>query len=84
MNDSAKETKDLDLLERMKKIPGGLVIIPLVLAVLIATFFPQAYQIGGYVTALFYDGNSAMMGFFLIVCGSTSSRLVCRSIRALP
>ena len=70
MNDSAKETKDLDLLERMKKIPGGLVIIPLVLAVLIATFFPQAYQIGGYVTALFYDGNSAMMGFFLIVCGS--------------
>ena len=70
MNDSTKETKDLDLLERMKKIPGGLVIIPLVLAVLIATFFPQAYQIGGYVTALFYDGNSAMMGFFLIVCGS--------------
>lgn len=70
MNDLAKETKDLDLLERMKKIPGGLVIIPLVLAVLIATFFPQAYQIGGYVTALFYDGNSAMMGFFLIVCGS--------------
>lgn len=70
MNDSAKENKDLDLLERMKKIPGGLVIIPLVLAVLIATFFPQAYQIGGYVTALFYDGNSAMMGFFLIVCGS--------------
>lgn len=70
MNDSAKETKDLDLLERMKKIPGGLVIIPLVLAVLIATFFPRAYQIGGYVTALFYDGNSAMMGFFLIVCGS--------------
>ena len=40
------------------------------LAVLIATFFPQAYQIGGYVTALFYDGNSCMMGFFLIVCGS--------------
>ena len=37
---------------------------------MIATFFPQAYQIGGYVTALFYDGNSAMMGFFLIVCGS--------------
>ena len=27
MNDSAKETKDLDLLERMKKIPGGLVIV---------------------------------------------------------
>lgn len=67
----AKKTKDLDLLNKMKKLPGGLVIIPLVIAVLIATFVPQAFQIGGYVTALFYEGNSAMMGFFLIVCGST-------------
>ncbi len=49
----ANKPKDLDLLNKMKKLPGGLVIIPLVLAVLIATFFPQAYQIGGYVTALF-------------------------------
>ncbi len=63
--------KDLDLLNKMKAMPGGLVIIPLVIAVVIATFFPQAYQIGGYVTALFYNGNSCMMGFFLIVCGST-------------
>ncbi|HEY9575319.1 MAG TPA: 2-keto-3-deoxygluconate permease, partial [Lachnospiraceae bacterium] len=31
----------------------------------------QAFQIGGYVTALFYDGNAAMMGLFLIVCGSS-------------
>lgn len=53
--------KDFDILNKMKRLPGGLVIIPLVLAVIIATFFPQAFQIGGYVTALFYDGNSAMM-----------------------
>lgn len=62
--------KDLDILNKMKKMPGGLVIIPLVIAVIIATFFPQAFQIGGYVTALFYNGNAAMMGLFLIVCGS--------------
>lgn len=62
--------KDFDILNKMKSLPGGLVIIPLVLAVIIATFFPQAFQIGGYVTALFYNGNSAMMGLFLIVCGS--------------
>lgn len=66
-----EQKKDLDLLNKMKNLPGGLVIIPLVIAVLIATFVPQAFQIGGYVTALFYEGNSAMMGFFLIVCGST-------------
>ena len=65
-----KERKDFDILNKMKSLPGGLVIIPLVIAVLIATFIPQAFQIGGYVTALFYEGNACMMGFFLIVCGS--------------
>lgn len=65
-----KEQKDFDILNKMKNLPGGLVIIPLVIAVVIATFAPQAFQIGGYVTALFYEGNSCMMGFFLIVCGS--------------
>ena len=44
-----EEKKDLDILNKMKKIPGGLVIIPLVIAVIIATFFPSAFQIGGYV-----------------------------------
>lgn len=65
-----KEQKDLDLLNKMKKLPGGLVIIPLLIAVILATFVPQVFQIDGYVTALFYDGNAAMMGLFLIVCGS--------------
>ncbi len=65
-----KEGTDLDILNKMKNLPGGLVIIPLVIAVLLATFCPQVFQIGGYVTALFYDGNACMMGFFLIVCGS--------------
>lgn len=68
-----KKELDLDILEKMKKMPGGLVIIPLVIAVILATICPQVFQIGGYVTALFYDGNSAMMGLFLIVCGSSIS-----------
>lgn len=46
-----KEQKDLDLLNKMKKLPGGLVIIPLLIAVILATFVPQVFQIGGYVTA---------------------------------
>lgn len=69
-NEPAKK-KDLDLLNKMKNLPGGLVIIPLVIAVLLATFVPQVFQIGGYVTALFYEGNACMMGFFLIVCGAS-------------
>lgn len=69
--DNKQEGKDFDLLNKMKQMPGGLVIIPLIIAVVIATFFPEVFQIGGYVTALFYDGNSAMMGLFLILCGAS-------------
>lgn len=68
--EAEKTRKDFPILKKMGELPGGLVIIPLVIAVLIATFCPQVYQIGGYVTALFYEGNACMMGFFLIVCGS--------------
>ena len=60
VNEHTKK-KDLDLLNKMKNLPGGLVIIPLVIAVLLATFVPQVFQIGGYVTALFYEGNACMM-----------------------
>ncbi len=66
----AEEKKEFSLLDKIASLPGGLVIVPLVIAVLTATFFPQFFQIGGYVTALFYEGNSCMMGFFLIICGS--------------
>jgi len=63
--------RNFEILKKMSKLPGGLVIIPLVLAVVLATFVPQVFQIGGYVTALFYNGNAAMMGLFLIICGSS-------------
>ncbi len=65
-----KSRLNIPILQKMSDMPGGLVIIPLVIAVAIATFAPQFFQIGGYVTALFYNGNACMMGFFLIVCGS--------------
>lgn len=66
MSEQSKDVNkqmDLNILNKMKNLPGGLVIIPLVIAVLLATFVPQVFQIGGYVTALFYEGNSCMMGF---------------------
>ena len=43
MENETKKQKDLDLLNKMKNLPVGLVIIPLVIAVLLATFVPQVY-----------------------------------------
>lgn len=62
---------NIRIMDAMQKMPGGLVIIPLVLAVLVKTFFPGFFEIGGFTTGLFKNGQPAMMGFFLILCGST-------------
>lgn len=60
----------MKLIEKMQKMPGGLVIIPLLIAVFINTVFPQFFEIGGFTTGLFKNGQPAMMGLFLIICGS--------------
>ncbi|MDU8924903.1 2-keto-3-deoxygluconate permease [Pasteurellaceae bacterium LIM206] len=62
---------DLGLMDKMMKIPGGLVIIPLLLAVAIKTFFPAFFEIGGFTSGLFKNGQPALMGLFLILCGSS-------------
>ena len=54
----------------MKKIPGGFVIVPLILGMLINTMFPLIFEIGGPFGALFKNGNQALMGVFLMVCGA--------------
>ena len=54
----------------LKKFPGGLIIIPMLAAILINMFIPGILNLGGPTTGLFKAGNQAMMGLFLIVCGS--------------
>ncbi len=75
---------NINILEKMNKVPGGLIIIPLLVAILINTFAPQVLSIGGPTTALFKVGSSAMMGIFLLIAEprSISVRPGCRSIKA--
>lgn len=63
--------KNINILDKMNKVPGGLIIIPLIAAILINTFSPELLKIGGPTTALFKSGSSAMMGIFLLICGSS-------------
>lgn len=63
--------RNINILEKMNKVPGGLIIIPLLAAILMNTFAPSLLQIGGPTTALFKAGSSAMMGIFLLICGSS-------------
>lgn len=62
---------NINIPDKMNKVPGGLIIIPLLAAILINTFVPQVLAIGGPLTALFKVGSSAMMGIFLLICGTS-------------
>lgn len=59
----------------MKRIPAGLMIVPLLLGCLINTFFPDALKIGGVTTALFSKAGSATALGMLLFCMGTKLQL---------
>ena len=64
-------TTDLHILQRMNKIPGGMLVVALVISLLINNLFPGVFRIGGITQALFVEGGNALMGVFLICCGAS-------------
>ncbi|WP_029422118.1 2-keto-3-deoxygluconate permease [Alicyclobacillus macrosporangiidus] len=59
------------ILKGIQRIPGGMMIVPLVLAALVNTFFPKALQIGSFTSAIFSNkGLDAMIGLQLFFVGT--------------
>ncbi|WP_127959140.1 2-keto-3-deoxygluconate permease 1 [Serratia microhaemolytica] len=54
----------------IEKIPGGMMVIPLVLGAMINTFAPNALAVGGFTTALFKSGAAPLIGAFLLCMGA--------------
>lgn len=53
----------------IEKIPGGMMIVPLFIGVLLNTFFPEILNIGGLTTSL-AKGSGALIGAFLLCMGA--------------
>ncbi|MDD7305855.1 MAG: 2-keto-3-deoxygluconate permease [Peptoniphilaceae bacterium] len=60
----------MKILDDVKKIPGGLMIVPLLIGAFVNTFFPQSLEIGGFTTAMFKTGANAILGAFLFCNGA--------------
>lgn len=60
----------MNILERVRKVPGGLMVIPLFLGAIVNTFFPYLIKIGGYTQSLGHDGFQSLCAAFLFCLGT--------------
>ena len=63
----------IPILKTMKKIPGGLMVVPLILGAILNTFYPHALDMGGFTTELFKKGAQPLIAMFLCCMGSQIS-----------
>jgi 2-keto-3-deoxygluconate permease len=72
MSEVLRTSKSLfPMFETMRRIPGGLMLIPLALGVLMNTFAPEALGIGSFTTALFKDGALALIALLVLATGAS-------------
>ena len=57
------------LYEWMNRIPGGLMLIPLVLGSVVGTFFPGFLELGSFTTALFKDSALPLIAVLIFATG---------------
>ena len=58
------------ILKTVRKVPGGLMIIPLLLGVITNTLFPEFLEWGGFITPVWKTGAMTLIGIFLFCSGS--------------
>lgn len=61
----------MKILENVKKVPGGLMVVPLFLGTILNTFFPNFLKLGGLHSAVFSNsGASTAMAIFFVCVGT--------------
>jgi 2-keto-3-deoxygluconate permease len=58
------------ILKTVNRVPGGLMVVPLFLGMVINTFFPDLLRIGGFTQALTGVGYPTVLGMYLFTVGT--------------
>ncbi|KAA9298554.1 MULTISPECIES: 2-keto-3-deoxygluconate permease [Aerococcus] len=60
------------MLKRIAKIPAGTFLVPMIISMLLISFFPGMYDVfGGTTQAAFQQGTSVVIGFLVFAAGTT-------------
>lgn len=70
MSHPAAEKTIVPIYDAMNRIPGGLMLLPLVLGSVVGTFAMPALEIGSFTTALFRDGALALIALLIFATGT--------------
>ena len=65
-----QERSRLPIYATMQRIPGGLMLLPLILGAIIGTFAPDALGIGGFTTALFKNSALPLIALLIFATGT--------------
>ena len=61
---------NVPILDTINKIPGGIMVVPLFLGVVVNSLFPDFLQIGSFTTALFKNGANALIATLFFCSGA--------------
>ena len=64
------EKSRIPMFATMSRIPGGLMLVPLVLGSVFGTFAPDALGVGSFTTALFKDSALPLIGLLIFTTGT--------------
>ncbi|WP_152348711.1 2-keto-3-deoxygluconate permease [Brevibacterium sp. CFH 10365] len=62
-------TSKVPLFDGMNRIPGGIMLIPLILGSIVGTFFPGFLEMGNFTSALFRDSALPLIGLLIFATG---------------
>ncbi|MBV8426577.1 MAG: 2-keto-3-deoxygluconate permease [Hyphomicrobiales bacterium] len=61
---------EMRILQTINKVPGGLMVVPMFIGMVINTFFPTLLKIGGFTEALSGAGYPTILGMYLFTVGT--------------